>query len=66
MISNALNDKCSSHKYEYFAYFEKIIFSEIYAVLKILNEKLYYLLQTEMNNKILVEIHKIFDVNNKY
>ena len=66
MNYNALNDKCSSHEYEYFIYFEKISFSEIYTILKTLNKKLYYLLQTEMNNKNLVEIYKIFDVNNKY
>ena len=66
MNYNALNDKCSSHEYEYYVYFEKIILSEFYAILKTLNEKLYYSLQTEMNNKNIVEIQKIFDVNNKY
>ncbi len=34
MNSNAFNNKCSSHEYEYFVYFEKITFSEIYTFVK--------------------------------
>ena len=67
MNSNALNNICSSHEYEYFVYFEKITFSES-VIEKTLNENnvLYYSSQTDTNNKILVELQKNYDVNNKY
>ena len=68
MNSNALNNICSSHEYEYFVYFEKITFSESVIIEKTLNENnvLYYSSQTDTNNKILVELQKNYDVNNKY
>ena len=67
MNSNALNNICSSHEYEYFVYFEKITLSESIFE-KTLNENnvLYYSSQTDTNNKILVELQKNYDVNNKY
>ena len=68
MNSNALNNICSSHEYEYFVYFEKITFSDSAIIEKTLNENnvLYYSSQTDTNNKILVELQKNYDVNNKY
>jgi hypothetical protein len=68
MNSNVLNNICFSHEYEYLVYFEKIIFRENDVIEKTLNENnvLYYSSQTDTNNKILVEIGKNYDVNNKY
>ena len=68
MNSDALNNICSSHNYEYFVYFEKITFGDFEDKIKTLNENnvLYYSSQTDTNNKILVEIGKNYDVNNKY
>ena len=59
MNSNALNDICSSH--EYFVYFDKITFREIYTIVKIWMKIMYYIIHNKQKRiiKFLLKYKKI-------